>query len=152
MAWLYFAVIQLVTLLATVAGWLVLLPFCLLQAWTAPSARSINPSTPGRLVDSWRWQPLNAVYGNPEDGVSGQQAAVWNSTGQLVPYMPTAPACWRAYCWSAWRNSADQLKYCFAWRGNTPAPFVTGTWLAGRTYRAGWQLENGKYLVPVFSV
>lgn len=132
---------------AVVAGFFVLLPAVLLHAWTAPPTfKSIKPwpsGTEGQgpsraLVDEWRWKWLNKWYGNSEDGVSGQQAYIWERPlapmplqPQLVPYMP-APVwaqgvhpswlkpvyrtyiwlldSWRAYAWSAWRNNANNLK------------------------------------------
>jgi hypothetical protein len=142
MIWAYFILIQLVSLAATLIGYVVLLPLCLCQAWTAPNATSTKPlPAEGRFyVDAWAFGPLNRVYGNPEDGVSGKQAYIWGSgpqAGQLIPYMADSAAWWRAYCWNA-RNSADALKYLFKRQGG---PLVTFT-LFGRQYRAGWN-ANG---------
>lgn len=146
MIWLKFAAIQLVMLLATVAGWLILLPFCWAHAWRLGQM----PVGSTRWVDVWSWDPLNRVYGNPEDGVSGMLALVWNKEGTARgEYMPSddVPAWWRAYCWSAWRNSCDALKYVFA---DPKGPLVTFTFL-GRNGKVGWQMENG-YNVPVASL
>lgn len=142
MAWIYFALVQLVSLIAMVLGWIVLIPFCLAQAWTLDD-KSIKDQRP---IDRWTWRPLNAVYGNREDGPSGQTALIWVN-GVLSPYMPHAWAPWRAYCWSAWRNSCDNLKYVFAWKDG---PFKQWTVL-GRQQHAGWRLENG-FNVPVISL
>lgn len=96
-----------------VLGWIVLLPFCLARAWKACPATAAGPIPLPRIVDRWSWEPLNKIYGNPEDGVSGKAALVWYWDGtneHLVPYWPAAPADWiRAYAWSAWRNSTNQL-------------------------------------------
>lgn len=90
-------------------GWLLLLPFCLAKAWKTCPATVAGPIPLPRLVDRWSWEPLNAIYGNPEDGVSGRYALVWTPV-KLVPYWPAAPADWiRAYAWSAWRNSTNAL-------------------------------------------
>lgn len=122
MAWVYFLFVQIVSL---------------------ADERSIKDK---RAIDRWSWRPLNVLYGNPEDGVSGQYALIWvNSV--LSPYMPHASAAWRAYCWSAWRNSCDNLKYIFAWKAG---PFAQWT-LFGRQQHIGWKLENG-YNVPVISL
>ena len=100
--------------LAMAVGYILLIPFCLAQSWETCES-TYNPfGREPRPVDRWKWTPLNSVYGNPEDGVSGQQALVWNSTGTArvlyqSPFTQWAP--WKAYCWSAWRNSTDQLKY-----------------------------------------
>lgn len=109
--WAYFAFVQMVSLIATVIGLFLLIPFCLTRAWV--TAGSLEA---GRQIDRWRFAPLNLIYGNPEDGVSGRYALIWTSTAR-VPYMPNAWAPWRAYCWSALRNSSDNLKYVFRWKG-----------------------------------
>lgn len=143
-AWCWFAVTQVVTLVFTVLGWIVLLPFCIAQSWDV-GAESVKPMPFRRYVDEWSWEPLNWVYSNPEDGVSGKYARLIDGSS----YMPNAPAWWRAYCWSAWRNSADNLKYVFAW---SDGPLVKGTWLGGRReWKLGWQTENG-IKVPVASL
>ena len=155
--WVWLAIVQLITMAFTVAGWVILIPFCLAQAWETSPVKSIGWQTGRGPVDRWKWAPLNWVYGNPEDGVSGQTALIWGSglmAGKLVGYMPGSWAPWRAYCWSALRNSADNLKYVFQWRGAHP-PFISKTFvLFGRTftYTAGWKVENVHYLVPVISL
>jgi hypothetical protein len=141
LAWLYFAAVQLIMLLATLVGFVVLIPFCLAQAWRPSVVPSIKDGT--RHIDEWSWAPLNKVYGNPEDGVSGQTALIWIN-GVLSPYLPSANTSWRAWSWSAWRNSCDALKYVFAW-ANGPSATVT---LFGKTIGFGWRPENG-IKVPV---
>lgn len=147
MIWLKFAAIQLIQLLATVVGWVLLLPFCWAHAWKLNSFSDWKVGN--KIVDRWSWEPLNYIYGNPEDGVCGMFALVWSTLGYQQPYMPSAgvPAWWRAYCWSAWRNSCDNLKYVFA---DPKGPLVTFK-LFGRTVKMGWQMENG-YNVPVLSI
>lgn len=153
MIWLKFIAIQLGMLAATVAGWFILLPFCLAHAWSdwdhqlAGSVRfkSIKDK---RDIDQWSAPLLRVLYNNPEDGVSGQTALVWNADGtKQVEYAPSHLPWLNAYLWSAWRNSADNLKYVFA---DPKGPLVTFK-LFGRTCKAGWQMENG-YNVPVFSL
>lgn len=105
--------------LAEALGFLVLLPACLLRAWTAADYLSTKPiaEAPNHraTVDRWSWSWLNPWYANTEDGVSGQQAYIWNTGGTaLVPYVSTFPS-WVpqwciAYAWSAWRNGANNLK------------------------------------------
>ena len=135
--WAWFAVVQLISLVATVLGWVLLVPFCLSHAWKL-GPKSIKDE---RIIDVWSWASLNLVYGNPEDGVSGMFALVQGNQ----EYMPSSkvPAWWRAYCWSALRNSCDNLKYVFAWKGG---PFWRREF--GRFYvQAGWY-PNG---LPVLS-
>ena len=81
--------------------------------------------------------------------MSGAEALVWQG-GARVPYMPGANPARRAYCWSALRNSANNLKCVFAW---SRGPFVRRTvsiFGFSHTFKAGWQLENG-VRVPVLS-
>lgn len=155
MIWLKFIGIQLVMLLATVLGWFLLLPFCVFKRWTTRQwldaehilySLSIKDT---RVIDHWNSILLNVIYGNPEDGVSGKQALVWADDGSLSPhpYMAMAPDWWRAYCWSAWRNSCDNLKYVFA---NDAGPLKVVK-IGKFTVKVGWQKENG-FNVPVLSV
>lgn len=136
LGWGWFVIAQLISLVATILGFFVLIPFCLTRDWWEdPEAKSIKD---GRFIDVWRWPPLNWIYGNPEDGVSGLHALIWDN-GKLVPYKSDAQypwgVIWRAYCWSAWRNSCNNLKYVFAWKNGPSATIF------GRTI--GWKMENG---------
>lgn len=156
MIWLRYVMIQIVQLIVMVLGWVFLIPFCLLQAWSV-NALSIKD---GRRIDTWKFSLLNYVYGNPEDGVSGQQAVVW-SNGTPMAYMASSGTCWRAYCWSALRNSCDALKYRFAYAKGPLKTFTFGGWglklgsykvtIPDLSFKVGWQPENG-FNVPVFSV
>lgn len=141
-AWVWFAIAQIVMLALTVLGWVALIVPCLLEAWELSPDPSIKD---GRKIDRWGggWRLLDFIYGNPEDGVSGQTAIVWGSgadAGKLVSFMPGVWAPWRAYCWSAWRNSTNQLKYALAvaWFGS---PHFTVK-ILGRTLSGGWSIEN----------
>lgn len=136
--WVCWVTVQFIMGMFTVLGWFLLLPFCIARAWyLSPIVQGSLKD--GRQIDRWSWGLLNKVYGNPEDGVSGRFALIWRN-GVQVPYMPNAPAWWRAYCWSAWRNSCDSLKYRFAW-WKGPQATVFG-------HKIGWWEENG-YKVPV---
>jgi len=97
-------------IIASILGLVILAPFCTLKAWE--DCMSTEGPYPPHPIDRWRWHALNAVYGNTEDGVSGKYAMVWEN-GLRVSYKLSSGARWRAYCWSAWRNTADQLKYTF---------------------------------------
>lgn len=135
LAWAWFALAQLLMLALTVAGWILLIPACLLRAWEKSPTPSIND---GRQIDRWRWRWL-AWADNPEDGVSGQQALVWVNAMARGPFMPGAYPPWRAWVWSAWRNSTDQLKYTFALGLHGPTFALP---LLGRTLKGGWGVEN----------
>jgi hypothetical protein len=162
LGWLVFAGVQLVMLAARVVGVVVLIVPCLVHAWRPARSRY----GPARMIDEWRWPGLNWWTGNWEDGPSGLHALIWGSgaqAGERVAYLLDPPLtkkhqvvkwlwdAWRAYCWSAWRNSANNLKYFFAWEHG---PFVEVTYSfynQVRTLRLGWQLETGVH-VPVLSL
>lgn len=156
--WFLFVEVQLIMFVFMVMGWVLLIPFCLAHAWR-PST-SIADSK--RTIDCWSFGPLNYIYSNPEDGVSGKYAVVWVN-GVLSPYEPGfwtirlvsngrdypswwvsmqlwLYAAWRAYLWSAWRNSVDALKYRFHWENGPHAEW--------RGHKLGWWPENG-YKVPL---
>ncbi len=132
LGWLWYITAQLVTAFFEVVGWFLLIPFCLAHAWKPSPYPSIKDGA--RKIDRWSWEPLNAIYGNPDDGVSGQCALIGPTASD--PYLPKASAAWRAYCWSALRNSCDQLKYLFAWPNGPQA-------LAFGKIKLGWWEENG---------
>lgn len=151
LGWIYFAISQIVSGIFTLLGFVILLPFCITNAWEPSPTPSIND---GRIIDEWTWKPLNYIYGNPEDGVSGQKALIWTSGTTRGEYLPKASAWWRAYSWSALRNSTGGLKYIFQWRGSNP-PYASGAFDAFDyhwTWGLGWKLENKKYLLPVMSI
>jgi hypothetical protein len=113
---------------AEALGFVVLLPACIVGGWTAATEQSSKPWPYGTesvgpyrpLVDQWRWKWLNPWYSNVEDGVSGQQAWVWDTRGNVVSLIPYAslyyawvPKWVIAYAWSAWRNGANNIKRPF---------------------------------------
>lgn len=141
-SWLWFIVVQLVTLVFFLIGLVLLAPLCLLQAWKR-DAKSIKD---GRVIDRWA-VPINLIYGNPEDGVSGTTAIV-----EGAYYLPFSSVPARAYRWSALRNSVDGLKYVFAWKRGTLLIDKHYKFLGkDRHFKAGWQNENG-FNVPVISL
>ena len=133
MFWIKFVAQQLVMFIAAVVGVVLLLPFCLFKQFkVGTSIRTLH------AIDLWKYDWLNTVYGNPEDGVTGSQ----------MGYKLNYPLWLRAYLWSAWRNSADELKYYFA---APAADYRTGTYsVFGRPQRwlVGYKDEDG-YNVPV---
>jgi hypothetical protein len=139
--WWRFLGAQVFQVEAMIAGWFVLAPFCLMRAWTLSSLAGSNKD--GRPVDHWNTRWVRFLYDNPEDGVSGAQALIWTADGRQVSYLPNAWAPWRAYLWSGWRNSADALKYRFAWKGG---PFRRWQW-RGYHLQLGWNSSG----LPVVS-
>jgi hypothetical protein len=116
------------------------------RAWTAANIPSIKPLPNRPNVDEWTW-PINWIYGNPEDGVSGRYAY----GGWAGAYNPTGSR-WKAFIWAAFRNWACGFNY-LTWNGrNAPPLFVTNytvwSWVprAGgsvRQFKIGWQLRYG---------
>lgn len=91
-----------------VLGYFLLILPCLALAWE-PCESTINPfgRTP-RPISRWIKPWFNTIYGNREDGVSGAEALVWVN-GERVPYRPNTWPPLRAWLWSAWRNSTNEL-------------------------------------------
>ena len=81
---------------------------------------------------------LDGIYGNSEDGCEGPR---W--------YNPLQSR-WRAYLWSAWRNSTNNFNRSQAWKGG---PFwrwqnAGKTWYAQAGFRpdTGWSvLSAGRH-------
>lgn len=97
------------TVLWYIAGIFLLPLLCLFKLWER-SISTVNPfGRLPRVIDSWKWGWVQNVYGNFEDGVSGEKALVWVN-GVRVPYMPNARASWRALCWN-FRNPVHNLKH-----------------------------------------
>lgn len=158
----WYVIGQVVSLLATLIGYFILIPICLFHLWTDPVYPGIKTQPAGIMMDKFSL-PINFIYGNPEEGVSGKQALVWSvgvNPPVQVPFMPTPSGygkirtwlwdAWRAWNWSAWRNSCDQLKYTFGYsKGKLVSKFFT---VFGKTFTVGvgWKPENGK-MVSVFS-
>jgi hypothetical protein len=113
-AWAWFAIIQLSALLVTILGWVLLIPFAALRLWTVQD----SPYFPGRKVEVWRGGLLMFPWGNLEDGVIGAEFYRARYKDDRL--------C--AYLWSAWRNSANNLRFLFRWLGG---PF--------------WRWENSKH-------
>jgi hypothetical protein len=140
--WCYFAAVQVVALDAAIIGWLLLIAPCAMRAWTpveqiyqADWQRELG--LPKKTIEIWSWAWLNRVWGNDEDGV------VTGLCGN-VEYNPEASR-WGAYLWSAWRNSANNLRFVFRWKGG---PFYRWENSAHTKYfQLGWY-PNG---FPVIS-
>lgn len=114
-----FWALQTVSLAATIVGWFLLLPLSAFKLWhTAPSLHF------PRSVTVWNGGYLTWIWGNEEDGVLPDAR---NN------YMTWAPDWLRAYVWSAWRNSANNLRFV--------CTHVGGPWLQVR--RWGWYFQAG---------
>lgn len=120
---------QLLSWWATVIGWGLLAYPCYRGLWVPDAVSADIVKTQRTTIDRWSWKWLNFAWGNKADGVSGRYAILNDGS----PYKPGANPAWRAYSWSALRNSADGLKYEFAWDNG---PLVTFWFFGSR--RAGW--------------
>ena len=87
------------------AGAFVIAAAALCRAWV----RDQKSTKDGRPIDRWSWDWMNYVWGNPEDGVSGQTALIMVNYTDTAPYRPTTWPPLRAWLWSAWRNSTNAL-------------------------------------------
>lgn len=122
--------------IAMVIGWVLLLPWSLAGAWTLRGTTQYDGTV--RVVALWNSAWLDAVWGNAEDGVAGPG---WYLQGK-APWL-------RTYLWSAWRNSANNLRFILRWYGAEGAPFYRYVTPNGRWYfQAGWFADNG---FPVLS-
>lgn len=157
--WVRFALVQIVMFVFWVVGIVALIAPCVCKAWETSPVPSIKDGK--RIIDRWSWAWVRWLgLSNPEDGDSGQMALVHGDQ----PYMPPGAwrervkplwlkstlnyllDVWRAYWWSAWRNSADGWKYRFAYEQGLLKEFV----VLGVSHKIGWQRENG-VKVPVIS-
>ena len=113
MKWLWFIVVQLIAFALMVIGWVLLVPLCAFRVWTLVNGK-------------YHFPVVFAPWDNREDGVM----PLW--------YNPQRTR-WRAYLWAAWRNSVNNLRYVFMWKGG---PFYQ--WRGGGYYfQAGWRPDNG---------
>lgn len=122
--WLLFVAIQLASLVITLAGIFVLAVLAAFKIWHVDTA------------GKYHWPALFWIWDNQEDGI----CAAWYRT-------PIDR--WHAYTWSAFRNSANNLRYV---RGvsDVTRPLWRQTWGAkpgGWYAQAGW--NNSGY--PVIS-
>lgn len=138
LSWLGFALVQLIALAAFLIGVMLLIPLAATHCWTARESRYFA----GRQVTVWRGGWLTWIWGNEEDGVTGEA-----STQRAAYYAARYPSIGlRAYIWSAWRNSANNLRFVFTWKGG---PFWRWENARHTFYvQAGWY-PNG---YPVLSV
>lgn len=129
MAWIYFAVVQLVALIATLVGWVILIPLSATRCWIMRESRYF----PGRQIEVWRGGWLTWIWGNEEDSVIGNAEHRARFKDDRLG----------AYFWSAWRNSANNLRFIFRWQGGPFWRREFGKWYV----QAGWY-PNG---YPVIS-
>jgi hypothetical protein len=133
LGWFYWLAFQLLSLVAEVLGWIVLLPLAATRSWH--ERPGMSKYYPGRFVHGWdvgraimagfivtgllcvpfgfRPAVYGAVFGsflaglgawdNDEDGVLG---ADW-----WLKQHENRPEWWNAYVWSAWRNPANNLRF-----------------------------------------
>jgi hypothetical protein len=95
--------VELIAFAAMLVGWVLLLPFAAFRLWKDAPSRHY----PGVIIPVWRWRIIDIVWGNDEDGVIGAEF--------YRKRFPDERVC--AYMWSAYRNSSNNLRWVFAWKG-----------------------------------
>lgn len=137
LAWAWFALCSLFAFVVLMpVGWVVVGAACVFKAWKFPYANSIKPLPDRKLVDGFSWS-INALWGNPEDGVSGVDAYGPSWIGSYNPYGTR----WRAFVWSGLRNWANGFNY-LTWRSSSPAPLYVRQYSVfgkQRQIKIGWQ-------------
>jgi hypothetical protein len=99
--WLYWSVWQLLSLLVSAVGVVILLPLAYFQLWETRPGKSVMFGT--APVVAWRGGWLTLLWSNEEDGVTG---ADWYRKihANRKPWL-------NAYLWSAWRNAANGMRW-----------------------------------------
>lgn len=92
MGWIYFLGIELFATVLMVIGWPLLAILCALNI--------MHQEADGK----WHYPHLFWLWCNEEDGLKPQ----W--------YNPEGSR-WKAYLWSAWRNSSNNVRYLTLWIG-----------------------------------
>jgi hypothetical protein len=142
-AWIWFAICQVFAFVVLMPlGWLIVGLAVLCGAHTdMPVTASIKPMPGREYIDRWTW-PINAIYGNPEDGVTGMDALGPSWTGF---YNPTGSR-WLAFKWSGLRNWADGFNYITWIFSGTPPLLVKDYTFFGsqRQLKLGWQQRYGR--------
>lgn len=129
LGWIWFALVQLIELVFLLAGLVLLAPLAATRCWITRESKYF----PGRQVTAWRGGWFTWAWCNDEDGVTGADFYRARFRDDRL--------C--AYCWSALRNPANNLRFVFKWIGG---PFYR--WENGKFYaQAGWY-PNG---FPVLS-
>jgi hypothetical protein len=112
--WAWFVVVELICFIAMVVGWFLLIPFAAGRRWYWRCSEHY----PLRIIAVWNWNWVDKVWGNSEDGVTGAEFYVKRIGNER----------WRAYCWSAWRNSSNNLRWVFAWPGGPYVKWQNAIW------------------------
>jgi hypothetical protein len=93
---------------AVTVGFVVLFFAAIFRAYEGPIRKSIKPGHGN--VDYWKWNFLNYWYANTEDGC-GLNAVLGTEGPYYRDTFPKGTPDWViVYCWSAWRNSANNVK------------------------------------------
>jgi len=101
-SWLAWAIWQLTSSALGLIGYLIIAVCAFGKLWYQRQGR--NPAYPGRTLWEWKGGWLTYPFCNEEDGVI-PPAEVNGS-----PYWAGWPQGWRAFWWSAWRNSVNNLR------------------------------------------
>ena len=131
--WILFALMQCVLAAFFLVGTVLLIPFAALRAWRPRPSKIYTD----RTVLAWRGGWLLYPWDNEEDGVTG-------NASYRAHYADSGLS---AYRWSAWRNSANNLRFLFAWKDGPFKRVEYRGWYAQAGFRpdTGWPvLSAGK--------
>ena len=127
--WIYFVLLELATFFfVQVPGVVILAPMAASHAWVTRESTVY----PGKRVTVWKGGKLTWLWGNEENGVTGP-----------IEYNADNTA-WKTYVWSAWRNSANNVRFLVSWKGGPWFQYRGKNWYIQFGFRpdTGW---------PVFS-
>ena len=126
MIWFKFAWFQVRSLAATIVGWFLLAPLAAFKQWRWQLA---YPSLKHDQIAVWRWSWVDGIWGNAEDGVTGDNFYAARFKSQRL--------C--AYLWSAWRNSANNMRWSNSVVGGPFVRITKGRWI----FQFGYRPDNG---------
>lgn len=142
--WIWYAGAQLIGIVWLILGIFIIGAASACKAWTdPPDAKSLKPLPDRMVVDRWKW-PINGIYGNPEDGVSGRQAYGPTWAG---PFNASGSR-WYAFEWSGLRNWANNWAYItwpFPW---TPPLYASKS----GAIKLGWKPWFGGRIKMLFGL
>lgn len=94
LGWVYYILYQLISLVGTIIGYFLLIPFCIFKSWEIRPGRS--SIFPNRIAYQWKYKFL-FPWSNEENGIQGGIIGPMNSLS--------------VYKWSALRNPVNNLRF-----------------------------------------
>jgi hypothetical protein len=122
LGWLYWLAYQILGLACFIVGIPLVAFLAATRSWVQRPSK--NFMFPG-LIWAWRFEPLTLPWGNDEDGIGGSR---------LVP-----PSRMGAFLWSAWRNSANNLRLLPGISYLLPGPPTVAKYGPVTVVSSGWR-------------